>query len=103
MSGQDLQVLAAAFEQCQATVSSRASSITEIAAQLRQLRGVLGDRDVGGDACEQLAQQVDQFAAGLEQLGGRSGVAGVAAGIGQILEKFHEVDRSQAANAHLLP
>ena len=101
MSGQDLKVLAAAFEQCQGTVSTRAASIVELGGELGRLQSVLGSQDVGGDQCGQLATQVSTLSKGLEALGGSGGVAGVADGINQILEKFQQVDRAQAANPHL--
>lgn len=102
MSGQDLRVLATAFEQCQGAIQSHASSITELGAELRQLQSVLGDKGIGGDRCSALAQQVDNFSTGLEQLGGARGVGGVADGLGKILGKFQEVDRAQAANPHVV-
>lgn len=102
MSGQDLKVLAAAFEQCQGTVSARAASIVALGGELGRLQSVLGSQDVGGDQCDQLAAQVSTLSKGLEALGGSGGVGGVAAGIGQILEKFQQVDTAQAANPHLV-
>ena len=101
MSGQDLQVLAAAFEQCQGSVSTRAASIVELGDELGRLQSVLGSEDVGGDQCSQLASQVSTLSKGLHDLGGSGGVGGLAAGLAQILEKFQQVDASQAANPHL--
>ncbi|MBV8527087.1 MAG: hypothetical protein JOZ75_02095 [Candidatus Dormibacteraeota bacterium] len=102
MSGQDLRVLAAAFEQCQVTVSSRAASIVELGGELARLQSVLGSEDVGGDQCGQLASQVASLSNGLDALGGSGGVGGVATGIARILEKFQQVDHAQAANPHLV-
>ena len=102
MSGQDLRVLAAAFEQCQSTVSDRAQSIVELGSELSRLQSVLGSQDVGGDQCGQLATQVSTLSAGLEQLGGSGGVAGIATGIAKILEQFQQLDQAQAANPHLV-
>lgn len=102
MGGQDLRVLAAAFEQCQSTVSSRAQSIVELGTELSRLESVLGSQDVGGDQCGQLAAQVTKLSAGLAQLGGSGGVAGVATGIAKILEQFQQLDQAQAANPHLV-
>lgn len=102
MSGQDLQVLAAAFEQCQGTVSARAASIVELGGELRRLQSVLGSEDVGGDQCSQLAAQVSTLSRGVEALGGSGGVGGVAAEIKQILERFQQVDTAQAARPHLV-
>lgn len=101
MSGQDLQVLAAAFEQCQGTVCTRAASIVELGDELGGLQSVLGSKDVGGDQCGQLADQVSTLSKGLHALGGSSGVGGVADGLAQILAKFQQVDTAQAANPHL--
>ena len=101
MSGLDLQVLVAAFEQCQSSVQSRASSIAELGGELGRLQSVLGNKDVGGDQCDRLATQVANLSKGLQDLGGGSGVAGVATGIAQILAKFQQVDHAQAANPHL--
>ena len=102
MSGQDLNVLAAAFEQCQGTVSTRAASIVELGAELARLQSVLGSEDVGGDQCSRLAAQVSTLSKGLDALGGSGGVGGVADGIRQILEKFQQVDTAQAASPHVL-
>lgn len=102
MSGQDLKVLAAAFEQCQGTISMRAASIVELGNELGHLQAVLGNQDVGGDQCGQLAAQISTLSKGLEDLGGSGGVGGVASGIGRILEKFQQVDTAQAANPHLV-
>ena len=38
VSGQDLKVLAAAFEHCQGTVSARAASIVELGGELGRLQ-----------------------------------------------------------------
>lgn len=102
MGGQDLKVLAAAFEQCQGTIGTRAASIVELGSELGRLQAVLGSQDVGGDQCGQLAAQVSTLSKGLEELGGSGGVGGVASGIGHILEKFQQVDTAQAANPHLV-
>ena len=102
MSGQDLRVLAAAFEQCQGAIQSHASSITELGGELGQLQSVLGDKDIGGDQCSALAQQVAKFSSGLKQLGGSNGVGGVADGLGKILGKFQEVDHAQTANPRVV-
>lgn len=101
MSGQDLKVLAAAFEQCQGTVSARAASIVELGGELGRLQPVLGSEDVGGDQCGQLAAQVSTLSKGLEALGGSGGVGAVADGMRQILERFQQVDTAQAADSHL--
>jgi hypothetical protein len=101
MSGQDLHVLAQEFEQCQATFRSRGASIAALAGQLRSDGSSLGSKDVGGDGCAQLAQQVSGLATALEQVGD-AGCAGIAAGIQKVLDKFQEVDRAQAANAKLV-
>ena len=102
MSDQDLEVLAAAFEQCQDTIRTRAASIVELGGELGRLQSVLGSVDVGGDQCGQLAAQVSTLSKGLEALGGSGDVGGVADGIRQILEKFQQVDAAQAANSHLV-
>ena len=101
MSGQDLTVLAAAFEQCQGTVSMRAAAIVELGGELGRLQSVLGSEDVGGDQCARLATQVSSLSSGLEALGGSGGVGGVAAALEQILERFQQVDRAQAAHPGL--
>lgn len=101
MSGQDLKVLAAAFEQCQRTIGARAASIVELGGELARLQPVLGSQDVGGEQCSRLAAQVATLSRGLQALGGSGGVGGVASGIGQILERFQQVDTAQAANPHL--
>ncbi len=101
MSGQDLQVLAAAFEQCQGTIGARAASIVELGGELARLQSVLGNQDVGGDQCSLLAAHVSTLSRGLQALGGSAGVGGVASGIGQILQRFQQVDTAQAANPHL--
>lgn len=102
MSGQDLKVLAAAFEQCQDTIATRAASIVRLGGELARLQSVLGNQDVGGDQCSQLAAQVATLSRGLQALGGSGGVGGVATGIGQILERFQQVDTAQAANPRLV-
>ena len=101
MSGQDLRVLAAAFEQCQGTVGARAVSIAELGGELGRLQSVLGSEDVGGDQCGRLGAQVSTLSKGLDALGGSGGVGGVADAIKQILERFQQVDTAQAANPHL--
>lgn len=101
MSGQDLRVLAAAFEQCQGTVGARAASIAELGGELGRLQSVLGSEDVGGDQCGELAAQVSTLSKGLDALGGSGGVGGVADAIKQILERFQQVDTAQAANPRL--
>lgn len=101
MGGQDLQVVAAAFEQCQGTICARAASIVELGGELARLQTVLGSQDVGGDQCSQLAAQVSTLSRGLQALGGTGGLGGVADGIRQILEKFQQVDAAQAANPRI--
>lgn len=102
MSGQDLTVLAFAFEQCQGAVRTRAASIVELGGELGRLQSVLGSQDVGGDQCGHLAAQVSALSAGLEALGGSGGVGGVAGAIDQILAQFQHVDTAQAANPRLM-
>ena len=102
MSGQDLRVLAVAFEQCQYTMQTNASSIAALGGDMRQFQSVLGNKDIGGDQCDQLASQVAAFGNGLEQLGGSGGIGGVSTAIARILEKFQAADHAQAANPHLV-
>ncbi|MBV8195177.1 MAG: hypothetical protein JOY80_06580 [Candidatus Dormibacteraeota bacterium] len=102
MTGQDLHVLESAFESCQGTMRSQGSSVSALGDRLGSIASALGDKNVGGDQCGQLADQVRALVGGLQQLGGSQGLGGAAQGLQAIVEKFHEVDRAQAANAKLV-
>jgi len=97
---EDLQVIAAAFEQAADTFTHQGGRVSALAGDLVAGCAPLGDRSVGGDQCGALAQQVRSLGRALDSVG-VAGCAGIAQSLHRLLAAFQEADRSQAANPRL--
>ena len=97
---QDLQVIAAAFEQAAETFTHQGSRVAALAGYLVVGCAPLGDGWVGGDQCGALAQQATSLGRALNPVG-TGGCTRIAHSLQQLLATFQEADRRQAANPRL--
>ncbi len=96
-SGQELQVVATAFEECARAFTIRGEAISALAGQLRSDCASLGDESVGGSAWATLSAMAGTVAGNLGTVGDIQCPV-VATGLTAVLAQFQEVDAGQAAN-----
>ncbi|MGA8016625.1 MAG: hypothetical protein WCB85_11980 [Candidatus Dormiibacterota bacterium] len=95
-NGQDLQVVATAFEECARAFTTRGRAIASLAGELRGECAPLGDQSIGGSDSAALSSMAAAVAANLGEVGDAQCPL-IAGGLTAVLAKFQEVDAGQAA------